>query len=49
MNGFKCVNTITNEYGEEVCRYTGCPCDCSSRSECCISDCFDGETGDFDD
>jgi hypothetical protein len=48
MGKFRCPNLHDNEYGEEVCRFTGCPCDCSCRSECVFSTCFDHETGEDD-
>lgn len=46
MSEFKCVNLTYNDYGEEVCRYDGTPCTCSSRSECAYSPCFDGMVAD---
>ena len=48
MSDFKCCNLTENEYGESVCRYTNCPCDCSSRDECVFSPCFDNIPSDFD-
>ena len=48
MNDYICPNLHENEYGEEVCRYTDCPCDCHSRKDCCFSPCFDGVSSEFD-
>ena len=45
---YDCPNLHENEYGEEVCRYTDCPCYCHSRKECNFSPCFDGVPSEFD-
>lgn len=45
---FRCCNLRENEYGKEVCRFTGTPCNCNSRQECNFSDCFDHEVGEWD-
>jgi len=43
-----CPNLHENEYGEKVCRYTDCPCNCHSRKDCRFSTYFDGVSSEFD-